>query len=183
MQASGKPRDMQQAEWSIPLAKQEKLSLAHGAQTIRSGRLTSAVRTGSQNLSTHLKILQSIELRRIVWGSSGMKANYLLWYTPFWLQHSFMSGNAGVNNGLLRTSRTSVKVRSFTEGKLLPKLLYAVIWTQHFGAIRHNPNSWNSSDVVCCGKSTYREFVHREPFQVIDYGWVLISCDLKFHVN
>ena len=54
-QTAGNSLDAQQGEWSLPSARQEKISVSHGAQIIRSATLVEDTASGSQNLFTQLK--------------------------------------------------------------------------------------------------------------------------------
>ena len=54
---AGSCLDAQQGEWSLPSARQEKISVSHGAQIIRSATLVEETASGSQNLFTQLIIL------------------------------------------------------------------------------------------------------------------------------
>lgn len=50
-QLSGIPRDRQHGVWSMLLARQAKVMLAQGAQTMRSGTSVKSARTGSHIFS------------------------------------------------------------------------------------------------------------------------------------
>lgn len=98
-QSSGSPLALQQGVWSIPLVRQLKVSVAHGAQIIRSVISAVSATAGSQSLLT--QVLCAIPLlaqQLLMSGSLGASATVVVFICPV----------------------VSVKLRTEYEGKLDP---------------------------------------------------------------
>lgn len=89
---SGRPLALQQGVWSTPLVKQENVSVAQGAQIIRSVISAVFAIVGSHNLFRHV-----------------------LCVMPLFVQQLFMSGNWGAFPTCLGFKFSGVRVKLLTE--------------------------------------------------------------------